>query len=87
MPSYPVETRFTDQIDSQSKTASSEVRVILLKQDRVVGCCFGHGIGAVGPPALRMLTMRAVGRGGDGVAHTPALAIHNRVVVPQQILS
>ena len=45
----------------------------------------GQGEGAVCAPALRMLAMRAIGRGGDGVAHTPALTVHDRVQVPHGI--
>ena len=51
----------------------------------VAGRLGGEGEAAVGTPALGMLTMRSVGRGGDGVAHTPTLSVNDGVQVPDRI--
>mmetsp|Transcript_99228 Transcript_99228/g.137880 ORF Transcript_99228/g.137880 Transcript_99228/m.137880 type:complete len:220 (-) Transcript_99228:114-773(-) len=41
--------------------------------------------GSIGSPALRMLSVRTIRRGGDCVSYTPALTIDNGVHVPHGI--
>mmetsp|Transcript_75237 Transcript_75237/g.179624 ORF Transcript_75237/g.179624 Transcript_75237/m.179624 type:complete len:296 (+) Transcript_75237:207-1094(+) len=62
-----------------------QVDLLTLQEDRVVGRSSREREGAVCAPAFWMLTMRPVGGGGDGVAHAPALSVHNGVHVPHSV--